>query len=202
MTERRDNRKSLLGACRKGATLSAIVLALATSGGAAPQVRSPGSGPSSAPQCEIKITQPHVAPEPHAPRPQGDDVIAAVEALTKAYARADLKGCELLLDDDCSAFDEDSDKTIVGKSAVLARLKKIFAAHQPGGPEPLLCYTVDRPYVKVVGNMAVVTYCSEQEIGGASPAKIQAFVTDVFVKTDDQWKLVHHRMQRKGVAAN
>jgi len=180
----------------------ATILSLAAlQAGSVSLVRAAGaSGDSSSgqpAQCKIEFIKPHSAPEPHAPYPDAPAVLDTLEKMINAYARGDLSAYEKLLDDDCTAIDEKSDKMIKGKQAVLADLKDQFARHAPEGSQPLLSYTVDQPYVKVTGNMAVVVYHAVEQIGGKHPEKAEAYMTDVFVKADDKWKKVHERGQWK-----
>jgi len=78
---------------------------------------------------------------------------------------------------------------IEGKSAIVDSLKQLFASHAKGGSEPLGSFTVDQPYIKVTGDMAVATFWGVQETGGSTPRKAQGLVTYVFAKLDGAWKL-------------
>lgn len=131
--------------------------------------------------------------DPHSCCDEAKKVIDTLQLLVKAYTHGDLKTYEEYLDDNCSTFSENTKKLVSGKQNVLAALKRTFDEHQPGGPEPLLSFTIDQPYAKVTGDTAVVTFVAYRSIGGAHPTKEVSHVTDIFVKHEGKWKKLHYR---------
>jgi ketosteroid isomerase-like protein len=120
---------------------------------------------------------------------EAPQVEAILQSMIKAYGEGDLTAYAKFLDEKCSRLDERSKKMIEGKSAIVANLKELFASHAKGGSEPLVSFTVDQPYIKVTGDMAVATFWGVQETGGSTPSKAQGLVTYVFAKLDGVWKL-------------
>jgi len=131
--------------------------------------------------------------EPHAACAESEKVIDTLKILAAAYAKGDLSTYEKYLDDGCTTFDESTKKLIVGKEAVLAYLKQKFADNAPNGSTPVLSFTIDHPYAKVTGNVAVVNFIAYKEIGGKHPMKEECKATDVFVKHGETWKKLHYR---------
>jgi hypothetical protein len=141
--------------------------------------------------CVISTLNPHAAAQPHAPKAEAPDVLKTLEQIVKAYSSGDLETYQSLLDNECTYFDQDNHKMIVGKPQVIEHLKASFAKHAPSGAQPLLSYTIDQPYVKVSGKMAVVTYRAFEEIGGAKPLKAHGLISKVFIKDGNGWKQQH-----------
>lgn len=139
-------------------------------------------------QCVVQTHNPHAAAQPHSPKADAPDVLSTLEKIVKAYSNGDLVGYEALLDDDCSYYDPEHDKMIVGKANVVEYLRQTYSKHGANGSQPLLSYTIDQPYVKVLGHRAVVTYRAFQEIGGKSPMHAEGLITKIFIKQGDGWK--------------
>ena len=142
-------------------------------------------------QCIISTVSPHAAPQPHSPKAEAPDVLKTLEKIVKAYSSGDLKTYEVLLDNDCTYYDPEHKKEIVGKPQVVEHLKNSFERHAPNGPEPLLSYTIDQPYIKVAGKMAVVTYHAAEEIGGAKHHHASGMITKIFIRDGEEWKQQH-----------
>jgi ketosteroid isomerase-like protein len=140
----------------------------------------------------VRCLNPHEAAEMHSPKPEAPVVLKTVENLADAYSNGKFDGLSEYLDQDCAMFNEEKNETITGREAVLKRLKQDFKTDTAGG-RTISGYTIDSPYVKVVGNTAVVTFRAEKLLQGQSVSKQQAFVTEMFVKVADQWKLAHLR---------
>lgn len=149
------------------------------------EIAKPAGGP---PACVVELRNPHAAPQPHAAKSDAPDVLKTVERIVKAYSSGNLPEYESLLDDDCSYLDHERNKMITGKAKVVDHLKESFAKHAPHGPQPLVSYTVDQPYIKVLGETAVVTYRAFEEIGGATPMHAEGLITKIFRKSGDTWK--------------
>lgn len=171
-----------------GAMMLVSIQAPATASGETPQTQSPSQFKSPPSGCVIETHNPHAAPQPHSPKAEAPEILNTVEHIVKAYSSGDLKSYEALLDNDCSYFDHEHNKMIAGKSHVVEYLKESFARHAENGAQPLLAYTIDQPYVKVLGPTAVVTYRAFEEIGGANPMHAEGLITKIFVKTQDGWK--------------
>ncbi len=161
-----------------------------------------GAAGTATQECKVNCVQPYEAPEPHSPKPEAPDVISVLEELARAYSRGDLETYKKLLDPEITAIDDRTNRLMKGKEAVLASLKDAFALHAAGGPEPLLALTIDEPYVKVTGDMAVVTYKAIEQIGGSHPERREKLSTAVFVKDGENWLLVHNRVQSVNIAAS
>jgi ketosteroid isomerase-like protein len=142
-----------------------------------------------APECVVETHNPHAAPEPQALKAEAPEILNLVERIVKAYSAGNLKDYEALLDKDCSYFDYERNSMIQGKAQVIEYLKESFAKHAPAGSQPLLAYTIDQPYIKVLRDRAVVTYRAFEKIGGSKPMDAEGVITKIFVKTDDNgWK--------------
>jgi hypothetical protein len=140
-------------------------------------------------QCIVETHNPHAAPQPHSLKADAPEVLKTLEKIVRAYSHGDLNGYEAYLDNDCSYYDQERDKMITGKANVLEHLKEAFVKHGTNGSQPLLSYTIDQPYVKVLGHTAVVTYRAFEEIGGKSPMHAEGLITKIFVKDgNDDWK--------------
>ncbi len=140
----------------------------------------------------VRCLNPHEAAEMHSPKPEAPVVLKMVENLADAYSSGKFDELSECLDQDCAMFNEEKNETITGREAVLKRLKQDFKTDTDGG-RTISGYTIDSPYVKVVGNSAVVTFRAEKLLKGQSVSKQQAFVTEMFVKVGNQWKLAHIR---------
>lgn len=143
---------------------------------------------------EIKLTDPNQIPEPHAPVPQAPKVIETLKKLIRAYKTKDLAAYGELLDKSCTIYDEKSKKMIVGKKAVLSYLDAKFKSRK----NELVSFNIDRPIVKVVGKMAIVTYKAVQtfkrpDSKAKTDFKAEALVTSVFTRGSGSWKVLHER---------
>jgi hypothetical protein len=83
----------------------------------------------------------------------------------------------------------------IGKKAVIAHLKEAGTIHTASGSEPLKTFTLDQPFVKVIGPSAVVTFKATCGFGGKNPRTINRSMTLVFAKNENEWKLVHEQDQ-------
>ena len=131
--------------------------------------------------------------EPDTACRQSQEVIATLKLLVEAYARQDLDTYRKYLHEECTTFDESTKELVAGKSDVLRKLDRSFAEHGPGSQAPLTSFTIDRPYARVDGDRAVVTFVAFKEIGGRHPKRMKSHITDVFVRQDGLWKKIHYR---------
>lgn len=138
--------------------------------------------------------------EPYAACAESEKVIETLNLMLKLIVKGDLDSYQDYLADGCTTFDEGTKKLIAGREAVIADLKRKIEEWAPTGESPLLSYTIDRPYAKVTGNTAVVTFKAVKEFGGKHPVKMEAQVTDVFIKEGEKWKKLHFRARWKKIA--
>jgi hypothetical protein len=117
----------------------------------------------------------------------------------KAYASGDIAEYIKHLDNNCSVFDEEKNRMVEGKEAVIAALTQKFARNSQSGSDHILSYTIDQPYVKVNGEMAVVTYRVIEKVAGKQARTLQGSMSDVFQKENGQWMKVHQRAVWKRV---
>jgi ketosteroid isomerase-like protein len=90
------------------------------------------------------------------------------------------------LDPKCTTYDENTKKLVVGREAIIADIKANVASQGRS-----VSFTIDRPFVRVDGDRAIVTFVLIKETGGSSPAKFESHVSDVFVRRDGAWKKLH-----------
>ncbi len=198
---------SLIYPCRSGRAIRCIVVVAYMStafvhpqyAAAEPLESSHGSlsskkAASASEDSSVDCTAPHLVPELHSPKPEAPAVLETVKAMAKASARGSQEQYRACLDDDCTVFDESNKKMLVGKDAAVAAMMKEFNAD--GSPEKhrTVSIRIDQPYVKVAGNSAIVSYHLEKlsTFDGEKPRKRSAFVTQVFIKDGDAWKLSSH----------
>lgn len=136
---------------------------------------------------------------PHAACAESEKVLDTFKVLFRAYSRGDLETAGQYMDDDCTTFDEASKSLIVGRKAVLEDMK-----HKIHGWEvsesPLIAYTMEHPYCRVDGDMAVVSFVAFKEFGGKHPQKFKSHCTDIFKREGGKWKKLHYRSNWKEVA--
>lgn len=149
-------------------------------------------GESEKPVSIVHCINPHEAAEMHSPKPEAPVVLKLVQSLADACSSGKIDTISEWLDADCGIFIEETKEHVNGKEAVLKKLKEDFKDDTSGGGV-VSSYTIDSPYVKVVGNSAVVTFRAEKLVKGPKETKQQAFVTEMFVKVGDQWKLADMR---------
>ncbi len=124
-----------------------------------------------------------------------EQVIETLKILVQALNQGDLTTYEQYLADGCTTFDEGNKHLIVGKQAVLDSLKDKMTRYRADGDTPLVSYTIDHPYAKVTGDVAVVSFKAVREIGGKHPSKEVCKATDIFVKDGSKWKKLHYRVK-------
>jgi hypothetical protein len=146
----------------------------------------------------VKVN-PYAAQDPHSPRTEAQDVIDVLQIMGKAYASGDIAEYIKHLDNNCSVFDEEKNRMVEGKEAVIAALTQKFARNSQSGSDHILSYTIDQPYVKVNGEMAVVTYRVIEKVAGKQARTLQGSMSDVFQKENGKWMKVHQRAVWKRV---
>lgn len=163
----------------------------------APAAENAGAAHSSAThspkECRVHCIDPHPACDESA------KVIETIKLMCSLLSKGDLTTYAEYLADDCTTFDENTGKLIVGKTAVLADLKRRLLEISPDGKDPALSITLEEPYAKVTGDTAVVTFRAIKEVGGAHPGKEEVKATDVFVKHGDKWQKLHFRGEHKKI---
>ncbi|CAN5711549.1 hypothetical protein BH10CYA1_BH10CYA1_06510 [soil metagenome] len=137
---------------------------------------------------------------PHAACLESEKVLDTLKILFRAYSKGDLETAGQYMDDDCTTFDEASKTLIVGRKAVLDDLKKKIHGWEVSD-SPLTAYTMEHPYAKVDGDMAVVSFVAVKEFGGKHPQRFKSHCTDIFKKEDGKWKKLHYRSNWKEVVA-
>lgn len=137
---------------------------------------------------------------PHAACVESEKVLDTLKILFSAYSKGDFETAGKYMDEDCTTFDEATKTLIVGRKAVLADLKQKIHGWEISD-SPLTSYTMERPYAKVDGDMAVVSFLAIKEFGGKHPQKFKSHCTDIFKKEDGRWKKVHYRSNWKEVVA-
>ncbi|CAN5507184.1 hypothetical protein BH10CYA1_BH10CYA1_40240 [soil metagenome] len=146
----------------------------------------------------VKVN-PYTAQEPHSPRTEAEDVIDVLQVMGKAYASGDIAEYIKHLDNNCSVYDEEKNRMVQGKEAVIAALTEKFTQNSKSGSDRIVSYTIDQPYVKVNGQMAVVTYRVIEKVAGKHQRTLEGSMSDVFQKEDGQWMKVHQRAVWKRV---
>jgi ketosteroid isomerase-like protein len=137
---------------------------------------------------------------PHAACIESEKVLDTLKVLFRAYSKGDLETAGKYMDDDCTTFDESSKSLIVGRKAVLEDMKQKIHGWEVSD-SPLISYTMEHPYAKVDGDMAVVSFVAFKEFGGKHPQKFKSHCTDIFKREDGKWKKLHYRSNWKEVTA-
>ncbi len=146
------------------------------------------------PQTKISVENPHAACSESA------KVIKTLLLMASLLEKGDLKTYSQYLDDGCTSFDEGTHQLIVGKEAVLADIKRRFDEISTDGKGPEMTLTIEEPYARVTGDVAVVTFKAIKKVGGEHPHKAEARATDVFVKHGHRWKKLHCRGEWKKIS--
>jgi ketosteroid isomerase-like protein len=131
--------------------------------------------------------------DPHPDCEESQKVIDTLKLIYEAYGRDDLAAVAPYIDDNCTTFEEDTKKLIIGKKAVLEEVQKRLDQYRNDKESPLLSFTIERPYAEVKGDMAVVTFIAYKQFGGKHPQKYESHCTDIFVKKDGKWLKAHYR---------
>lgn len=142
-------------------------------------------------QCRVSCVNPHAACT------ESEKVIETLRMLFDAVHKGDFETMSAHMDDGVTTFDEGTKKLIQGKEAVLADLKRKFETNKALGLESL---TIDNPYAKVTGNVAVVTFVARKVYGGKKPSKMESHSTEIFVNEGGKWKKMHYRSNWKKIS--
>ncbi len=119
-------------------------------------------------------------------------VIKVLNAITRALADHDFKAMAKYLDKDCTTYDESSHKLVVGRDAIISDVESKVNQEEEKLKAPPIKFEVDRPYVQVTGERAVVSFVLIKEIAGEHPARYESHCSDIFVKRDGNWKKLHY----------
>jgi hypothetical protein len=176
------------------AIFSFVLLAMCFGGG----LNEPAKAESGEQEPVIKVN-PYTAQDPQSPRTEAQDVIDVLLVMGKAYASGDIAEYIKHLDNNCSVFDEEKNRMVQGKDAVIAALTEKFAQNSKSGSDHILSYTIDQPYVKVNGLTAVVTYHVIEKVAGQHRRTLEGSMSDVFQKEDGQWMKVHQQASWKRI---
>jgi len=147
---------------------------------------------------EVKVT----TKDAHTSGSESQKVLDIVEKIARAYVAGDWKTVADYTDEGCTTFAEGSNRIVVGKDAVIADMKQKIERNFNLNDSPLIAYTIDQPYAKVTGDVAVVTFVAMKEYGGKDPRKMVSHTTEVFVKKDDRWMRIHYRSSFQRLAAD
>ncbi|MDR3612738.1 MAG: nuclear transport factor 2 family protein [Candidatus Obscuribacterales bacterium] len=120
-----------------------------------------------------------------------DSILDVLKAITRALADHDFKALASHLDANCTTYDENTRKMVVGRDNIIKDVKESIESEERRLKIPPISYVIDHPYVRVTGDQAVVTFVLIKEIGGAKPMKFESHTSDVFIKRDGQWKKLH-----------
>ena len=122
---------------------------------------------------------------------EAEKVIDVLKAITKTLADHDFKKMAGYMDANCSTYDESTHKLVVGSDAIVKDVEKNVKAEELRLKTPPINFTVDRPFVAVNGDRAVVSFVLIKEVAGPQPAKYESHCSDVFVKRQGEWKKLH-----------
>jgi len=136
--------------------------------------------------CHVKCNDPHAACE------ESQKVIDTLHQITRCLSNGEFKALSENMDEHVTTFDEATKKLICGRDAVIAEMKaryeKSLALSQGG----TVSYTIDSPYAKVNGKYATVTFKVLKNIVGKTNISYESRSTDVFIKEDGVWKMLHY----------
>lgn len=136
--------------------------------------------------------------DPHAACTESEHVLDTLKILFKAYSKGDFETAAKYMDDGVTTFDESTKTLIVGKEAVIKDLKSRIQVWE-SSDSPLVSYTMEHPYAKVTGDVAVVSFVAVKVFGGKHPQKLESRCTDIFKKENGKWKKLHYRSSWKEV---
>ena len=130
--------------------------------------------------------------KPNAECSESKKVIKTLMKISDAYSHGDFETFGKYLDEDITILDKKTKKIIAGKEAVLNDVKSRWKkAHT--GPKPVLSYTIEHPYAKVMGDQAVVTFKAIKVVDDeGKKRKYVSKSTDIFVKKNGEWKKLHY----------
>jgi ABC-type Zn uptake system ZnuABC Zn-binding protein ZnuA len=134
--------------------------------------------------CAVSCVDPDISTDSKA-------VIDVIKAITKALAAKDYPAMTRYMDPNCTTYDENLHKLVVGRDNIISDVKAKVAADEARLKVPTIGFTIDHPYAIVTGNQAVVTFVLIKEIGGDHPVKFEEHCSDVFIKRDGEWKKLH-----------
>jgi len=139
---------------------------------------------------KVIIADLHAAPEPHTPQPEAGQVVAVLEKLITAMADGDMKSYADLLSDDCTLYDEEKGKALTGKAEVSSAVRKQFQQATSTANDGVRELVIEHPYVKVSGDMAVVTFKLAKKQGESTSRQLY---TNIFTRDHDTWKKSYDR---------
>ncbi len=141
--------------------------------------------------------------EPHAACSEAQKVIDTLHEMAKAINRGDFEHFSEYFDENVTTFDDITKKLLVGKKAVVARIKERYENSVRDSESHAVSYTIFQPYAKVHdgGKTASVTCILRKVVGGKHPVVFESHDSKVFVKEGDQWKELHSQGQWKKISS-
>lgn len=129
--------------------------------------------------------------EPHAACTESQKVIDTLYEMAKLINKGDLEHFGEYFDDNVTTFDEVTRELLVGKKAVLARIKERYEQSVKAAEGHVVSYVIMQPYAKVNGDKATVTCLLRKTLGGKHPVVYESHDTKVFIKEGERWKEFH-----------
>ncbi len=141
--------------------------------------------------------------EPHAACSESQKVIDTLHEMAKAINKGDFEHFSEYFDENVTTFDDITKKLLVGKKAVIARIKERYEDSVRDAENHAVSYTIYQPYAKVHdgGKTASVTCVLRKVVGGKHPVVFESHDTKVFVKEGEQWKELHSQGQWKKISS-
>ncbi len=138
--------------------------------------------------------------DPHAACTESQKVIDTLHEMAKAINRGDFEHFAEYFDDNVTTFDDITNKLLVGKKAVVDRIKERYEKSVQASENHAVSYTIYQPYAKVHGNTATVTCVLRKVMAGKHPVVYESRDTKVFVKEGDKWKELHSQGKWKKIS--
>ncbi|MBK9206349.1 MAG: nuclear transport factor 2 family protein [Candidatus Obscuribacter sp.] len=136
--------------------------------------------------CHVKCNDPHAACE------ESQKVIDTLHQITRCLSNGEFKALSENMDEHVTTFDEATKKLICGREAVIAEMKSRYEKSLALSQGGTVSYTIDSPYAKVNGKYATVTFKVLKNIVGKTNLSYESRSTDVFIKEDGVWKMLHY----------
>lgn len=129
--------------------------------------------------------------EPHAACTESQKVIDTLYEMAKLINHGDFEHFGDYFDENVTTFDDVTKELIVGKKAVLARIKERYEQSVKAAEGHVVSYAIMQPYAKVTGDRATVTCLLRKVLGGKHPVIYESHDTKVFIKEGERWKEFH-----------
>jgi len=141
--------------------------------------------------------------EPHAACNESQKVIDTLQEMAKLINKGDFEHFSEYFDENVTTFDDTTKKLLVGRKAVIARIKERYEESVRDSENHAVSYTIFQPYAKVHhdGKTASVTCVLRKVMAGRHPVVFESHDTKVFVKEGEQWKELHSQGQWKKISS-